>query len=119
MKEINNSDAEAMLLSGKSIDELIQLKIQEDYKAIRDFKPLKPEKVEDISKLSKNVLFSKASVFKVFNKISRTESYVNGIQAEALLGLQNSVKEALLAGKIRAFIAGDLYVEFLYAKTNI
>ena len=31
MKDINNSDMEKMLLTGKSLDELIQMKIQEDY----------------------------------------------------------------------------------------
>lgn len=119
MKEINNSDMEKMLLTGKSIDELINMKIQEDYKTIREMPQPKVQKVEDITKLTPDVIFSKKAVFKVFNKITRTESLVNGIQAESMLGLQENVRTSLLSGQIRAFIAGDSYVEFMYAKTMV
>lgn len=121
MKDINNADAEKMLLTGKSIDELIQMKIQQDYKALQEKAKNVPKikKVENISELPRDLIFSKSSVFKVFNKINGTESLVNGIQAEAMLGMQETVREALLAGKISAFISGDSYVEFMYAKTNI
>lgn len=121
MKDINNSDMEKMLLTGKSIDELIQMKIQEDYKSIQEEAKKAPKivKVEDISKLPQSLIFSKVSVYKVFNKNTRTESLINGIQAEAMLGLQETVREALLKGKIKAFVSGDVYVEFMYAKTTI
>ena len=119
MKEINNTDAEKMLLTGKSIDELIQIKIQEDFMFIKEQKKPKIEKITDLSKLKKDVIFSKNSVFKVFNKSSRVESYINGLQAEALLGLQNGVKESLIVGKIKAFVAEDAYVEFVYAKASV
>lgn len=119
MKDINNSDVEKMLLTGKSIDELIQMKIQQDYKELQERAKNVPKirKVTNISELSKNLIFSKSSVYKVFNKINQTESLINGIQAEAMLGMQETVKSAILAGKINAFIAGDSYVEFMYAKT--
>ena len=119
MKEINNTDAEKMLLTGKSIDELIQIKIQEDFMFIKEQKKPKIEKITDLSKLKKDVIFSKNSVFKVFNKSSRVESYINGLQAEALLGLQNGVIESLIVGKIKAFVAEDAYVEFVYAKASV
>lgn len=119
MKDINNSDMEKMLISGKSIDELIQMKIQEDYKSLREEikKTPKIEKITDISKVPTGLIFSKAAVYKVFNKTTRTESLINGIQAESMLGLQESVRDLLLAGKIKAFVAGDTYVEFMYVKT--
>lgn len=121
MKDINNSDMEKMLLTGKSIDELIQMKIQEDYKSIQEEAKRTPKivKVEDITKIPQSLIFSKASIYKVFNKNTRVESLINGIQAEALLGLQESVRDALLNGRIKAFVAGDVYVEFMYAKTVI
>lgn len=121
MKDINNSDVEKMLLTGKSIDELIQMKIQQDYKTLQEKAKNIPKvrKFENISEVPKNLLFSKSSVFKVFNKINGTESLVNGVQAEAMLGMQETVRDALLAGKINAFISGDSYVEFMYAKTTV
>lgn len=121
MKDINNSDVEKMLLTGKSIDELIQMKIQQDYKALQEKAKNVPKehKIENISEVPHSLLFSKFSIFKVFNKINQTESLVNGIQAEAMLGMQETVRNALLNGKISAFISGDSYVEFMYAKTMV
>jgi len=119
MKEINNADVEKMLLTGKSIDELIQLKIEEDYKALKCVEKPKSVKIFDISKLNKEIVFSKSAVYKVFNKNNRQESFVNGIQAEAMLGMQESVREALLNGRVKAFVTEDSYVEFVYAKTVV
>ena len=119
MKDINNSDLEKMLLTGKSIDELIQMKMEEEYKALLAKPKPKFEKVEDISKLSSSRVFSKESVFKVFNKVNRVESYINGVQAEAMLGMQETVREALLKGRTKAFVTDDAYVEFMYAKTVV
>ena len=119
MRDINNSDAEKMLLTGKSIDELIQIKMEEDYKKMRNMVKPKIEKVEDINKLPKNIVFSKNAVFKVFNKNTGQESFINGIQAEAMLGMQETVRESLLNGKIRAFVTDGAYVEFVYAKTVV
>lgn len=91
MKDINNSDMEKMLISGKSIDELIQMKIQEDYKSLREEikKTPKIEKITDISKVPMSLIFSKAAVYKVFNKTTRTESLINGIQAESMRDFRN------------------------------
>jgi len=119
MKNINNSDMEKMLLTGKSLDELIQIKIQEEYKAIRESKPVELQKVNEISKLSENEIFSKNAVFKVFNKNTRCESFINGVQAEAMLGMQEDARKSIISGKIDAFVANDCYVEFMYAQTQV
>ncbi len=121
MKDINNSDMEKMLLTGKSIDELIQMKIQEDYKSIQKEakKKHKVEKIVDIAKVPRTLIFSKASIYKVFNKNTRVESLINGVQAEAMIGLQETVRDALFNGKIKAFVAGDVYVEFMYARAVV
>ncbi|MCM1009563.1 MAG: hypothetical protein NC390_01625 [Fusobacterium sp.] len=112
---------EKMLLTGKSIDELIQMKIQEDYKSIQEEAKKAPKivKIQDISKVPPALIFSKASIYKVFNKNTRVESLINGVQAEAMLGLQETVRQALLNGKIKAFVASDVYVEFMYARTVV
>lgn len=119
MKDINNSDVEKMLLTGKSIDELIQMKMEDEYKALLAKPKPKIEKVEDISRVDSNIVFSKNSIFKVFNKLNGMETYINGIQAEAMLGMQESVREAFLKGNAKAFVTESAYVEFMYAKTVV
>lgn len=118
MKQPNNKDKEEMLLTGKSLDELIAMKIQEDYKNLLKEvkKPVKVSKITDKTKLTPEIIFSKKAVFKTFNKTTRTESYITGLQAEGMLGLQNDVRQALCSGKTNSFIAGDTYVEFLWAE---
>ena len=119
MKGINNSDAEKMLLTGKSIEELIQMKMEEEYRVLLAKPKPKVEKVQDISKIDSSVVFSKDSIFKVFNKSNGLETFINGIQAEAMLGMQESVRDALLKGKTKAFVTDCAYVEFVYAKTVV
>lgn len=121
MTNINNNDKENMLLSGKSLDELIQLKIQEDYKKahINALKMPEIKKITNIKTLPTEKIFSKNTFFKVFNKTSMTESIINGVQAEALLGMQESTRKSLLSGDITTFISGDAYAEFLYSEQGV
>ena len=72
MKDINNSDVEKMLLTGKSIDELIQMKIQQDYKELQERAKKVPtvRKIDNIADVPRDLIFSKLSVFKVFNKFN-------------------------------------------------
>ena len=118
MKQPTNKDKEEMLLTGMSLDELISMKMEEDYKNLmRDIeKPPKIYQEKDITKLPQDVVFSKNSVFKTFNKITKTESFITGLQAEGMLGLQNDTRKALCDGKIKSFISGDNYVEFMWAE---
>ena len=120
MKQPTNKDKEEMILKGISLDELISMKIEEDYKKmLKDIKkPVRISKITDLKKLTPEAIFSKKSVFKTFNKTTRTESYINGLQAEGLLGLQKDTREALVSGKIKSFISGDTYVEFLWAEVS-
>ena len=120
MKQPTNKDKEEMLLKGLSLDELIAKKIEEDYKNLLKEvrKPVSISKITDLENLPPDVIFSKKSVFKTFNKTTRTESYINGLQAEGLLGLQKDTREALISGKTKSFISGDTYVEFLWAEIS-
>lgn len=119
MKNINNSDAEKMLLTGKSIDELIQIKIEEDYKTLLNKPKPKEVKIENIANVSAENVFSKNSVFKVFNKKTGLECFINGIQAESMLGMQEKTRESIQKGITKAFVTDEAYVEFVYAKTFI
>ena len=70
----------------------------------------------DISRVPKELIFSNKSVFRVYNKKSQTETCINGIQAEALIGLQNTVREKIAKGEMASFAAGDMFVKFEHAE---
>lgn len=109
---------EDALLSGKSIDELIKLKMKEEIRTV--FKKVstkfKKEKIYDIKVVPKADIFSKKAVFKKFNKKNKTISYINGIQAESMLGLDNTAREKLLNGEIEVFSTDNAFVKFEYAE---
>lgn len=112
---------EQVLLSGASLDELIKMKMQEELKqAFKNKKQnLKKLKITEIVKAPKEKIFSKNAVYKVLNKITYEENYINGIQAEALIGLQNNVREKLKQGTIDVFATDNSYVKFEYVEVMV
>ena len=107
---------EDALLSGKSLDELIKLKMKEEIKSVFE-KTSKSEEKERISRIKdvpKGVIFSKNAVFKKFNKSNNTISFINGIQAESLLGMDDTSRERLLKGEIEVFSTENAFVKFEY-----
>jgi len=110
----NDNNTEELLLSNKSLDDLIRLKIQQEIDLIEQNKNHSSEKkvVKNIAGVPRELIFSKKSYFKVFNKINKTESYINGIQADGLLGLQNLVREKMLQGKCDVFSCENAFVKF-------
>jgi hypothetical protein len=111
-KELN--DAEERLLNHKSLDELIKLKMEEEMQAEIAKSKLPPEKkiLTQISDVPQNMIFSRQSVFKVFNRKNKTETFINGVQAEAMLGVQTLVKEKIKTGITDTFSTENLYVKF-------
>lgn len=109
---------ESALLSGKSIDELIKIKMKEEIKNTFEKVNKTPKKVKifDIKEIPSKVLFSRNSVFKKYNKQNDTISYINGIQAEGLLGLDETSREKLLSGKIEVFSTDNSFVKFEYSE---
>ncbi len=112
--KMKNNDAEEMLLKNASLEDLIKMKIEKEF--MEDLKKAKEQpKVTvytDIKDVPREKIFSNASVFRFFNRVSKCETFINGIQAEALLGLQNSVREKILKGELGAFTTDDAYVKF-------
>lgn len=110
----NEKDLEERLLSSVSLDELIKRKMEEELKSEFSKSNEKSEKniITDISKAPKHLIFSKYSVFKMFNRINKTETYLNGIQAEAMMGLQSSIRDKISAGEMDAFSTDSAYVKF-------
>lgn len=113
MKQKAN-EQEQRLLNQTSLDDLIKMKMEEELKAefAKANEIPKKQIITDISKVPMGLIFSKQSVYRIFNRISKTETYINGLQAESMLGLQNSIREKVRTGQMDAFSTGDAYVKF-------
>ncbi len=113
MKE-KDEDIEQMLLYNASLDDLIKARIEKEFKEAEEKSKRKTETVTltDISKVPKDLIFSKKSVFKVFNRNTKIETYINGIQAESMLGVQTTVREKMKNGETSSFATDDAYVKF-------
>lgn len=111
---MKNTDAEEMLLNNASLDELIKMKIEREFRQELDKANEKHEEkiITDITKVPKEVIFSSKSVFRLFNRNSKNETFINGVQAEALLGIQHNVREKIFKGELSAFTTDDAYVKF-------
>lgn len=111
-KQMN--DYEQRLLSHASLDELIKMKMEKELQDELDKLNDTPEKqvITDISKVPKELIFSKKAVFKIFNRINKSETYLNGMQAEAMLGVQNAVREKIRSGQLDVFSTDTAYVKF-------
>lgn len=116
MKKDKNKDIEEKLLNQSSLDDLIKRKMEEEMAEELANASKKPEKkvIKDISKVPTELIFSSRAVYKIFNRVNKTETYLNGMQAEAMIGLQNSVREKFKSGQMDAFSTENAYVKFEY-----
>ena len=114
MPKNEDKEIEQKLLKEVSLDELIKQKMEEELAAEMEKARTVPKKqvITEISKVPKEMIFSKKAIYKIFNKVNKTESFLNGLQAEALLGLQNSVRAKIRAGEMDAFSTDNAYVKF-------
>lgn len=111
-------DMENVLLNNASLDELIKMKIEEEFKS-KSQKPKTSNKIiSDLKDVPPEQIFTKNSVFKLFNRTSKTETYINGLQADALIGAQNGIREKFLDKTLTAFSTDDAYVQFIKAEVR-
>ncbi len=110
---MKNNDEER-LLNNTSLEDLIKMKIEREF--MNDLKKSKEKKVvkvyNDIKDVPQDKIFSKTSVFRYFNRKTMNETFVNGIQADALIGLQNNIREKILKGELNAFTTDEAYIKF-------
>ena len=105
---------EEILMKNKSLDELIKLKMQEELKNAFNTRVGNNSKtlITDIKDVPVDKIFTKRATFKVFNKETKVETLVNGLQAEALIGVQNHIRSKMLSGELNAFTTDDAYIKF-------
>lgn len=109
-----DDELEQRLLKSASLDELIKLKMEEELKLEIDKskEKIKKQVITDISEAPVGLIFSKSAVYKVFNRINKVESYINGMQAEAMLGMQATIRAKIKSGQMDAFSTDTAYVKF-------
>jgi len=111
-KDMN--EQEQRLLKSASLDELIKMKMEEELQTEIDKSKEKLEKqvITDISKVPMHLIFSKHSVYKIFNRVTKMETFINGLQAEAMLGMQAAIRGKIKSGEMDAFSTDSAYVKF-------
>ena len=65
-----------------------------------------------ISEVPKDYIFSKDAVFKYYNRHNKLETYINGIQADAYIGIQDIIRKKMLQGELDVFTTDDCYIKF-------
>lgn len=110
----NEERIEQRLLNHASLDELIRMKMEEEINAEFEKSKEKPEKkiLSRISEVPTDLIFSKKAVYKVFNRVNKVQTYINGLQAESMLGLQSAVRNKIKMGIMEAFSTETSYVKF-------
>src|SRR5574344_1135079 len=111
-------DIEQFLISGNSIDDLISKKMEEEINETKKEanEKLKEKIITDIKKVPKHLIFTKHSIFKVFNRENKTQSFINGLQAESMIGLQKSLYSKIKEGLIASFATEKEFIKFEKAK---
>ena len=105
-------DIEQVLLGNASLDELIKMKIEQEFKTKKVTKTPEKQVITDINKMPPGKIFTKDSVFRVYNRTDKTETFINGIQADAMIGIQTGIREKFLNKTLSAFATDDSYVQF-------
>lgn len=111
---MKNNNAEEMLLNNASLEDLIKMKIEKEFMAeLEKSKKKTLKKVyKNISGVPQDIIFSKKAVYRYFNRNTKCETFIDGVQAEALIGIQNNVREKMLKGELSAFTTDEAYVKF-------
>ena len=78
---------EKLLSADKNLEKAFEDKLEAEIAAAKEKK--EELKIVDSSKVPKELLFSTKAVYKVFNRNNKTETFVNGEQAEAMIKYTN------------------------------
>lgn len=110
----NSKEIEEKLLSDNSLNDLINKKLEEE--VLKEMEESKQPKelivIEDFSQVPEKKVFSKQTIYKVFNRKHKTENYLNGIQTDGLIGIRKDIRNNLLAKNTDNFSVNDYYVKF-------
>ena len=111
MKNKDNVD-DIIRSSSPSFDELMMQKFAQEAQSEID----EHEIIEDFKLLPIEFIFSNKSVYKLFNRLNKTESFINGLQFESYVANNPTLKKKLLDKKIDCFANEQYYIKFFNAQ---
>ncbi|MBR1425244.1 hypothetical protein IJ579_06755 [bacterium] len=115
MKE--DKEIEKILLNDKAYEKFLNTKIEKEFSDITDkVSQVSQKTITDIKDVPVEMLFCKNTTYLVMNKESKTKSYINGIQAEGLLGTDNTQRKKLCSKEVDYFVSDNIYVKFYKLK---
>jgi len=107
-----DKEVEQILLNDEKYEQFIKDKTEKDFnKVLEDASKKDETEITDFKLMKAENLFSKNATYFVINKMSKTTSYINGVQAESFL-VSPFEREKFLSGKTDAFVYQDNYVKF-------
>ena len=109
-----NNDIEEILLSDLPLDELIKQKIarEMDDEIAKSKQKSEKKLVKSFLELQKDKTFDKSTIYTVFNRLTKQESFVNGLQVESILGTDYNTMNKLINKQIECFLTDEYYVKF-------
>ena len=111
-KEIEN-----ILLNDEQYEKFVSERNEKEFlQILEDAKSKISTEIYDIKKAPKDKLCSKDATYLVINKNSRTQTYINGLQADGYLADKNLLREKIISGLVDSFISGNVYVKFFKLK---
>ena len=111
-----NNEIEKILLSDSEYEKTVKSHIEKEFRQELKNKNTSEKYITNIKFVPADKLFSKNATFEVINKISKTRSFINGIQAEGYLGSQNSDRLKLISGEAESFVSGNCFIKFVKVK---
>lgn len=117
MKNKDNVD-NIIRSSSPSFDELMMQKFAQEAKTeIEEEKnKIDNQLIEDFKLLPQKFIFSTKSVYKLFNRVNKTQSFINGAQFESYVANNPTLKKKLLDKKIDCFANEQYYIKFYNAR---
>lgn len=106
--------SDSKFLKDADIEKLIERKIENEIKSEIDEANKNREVilVKELNQVPKGKTFSLNSTYKVFNRKTKKESFINGAQADSLLGLNQSVRDDIESGYVDNFTVNEYYIRF-------
>jgi|GEM_PF-4419217 len=107
-------DSESKFLKNTDIEKLIEKKIENEIQnEIKEAKKIRETVfISKFSDVPKNKIFSNDTTYRLFNRKTKKECFITGVQAESFLGLNQSVRDDLENAYIDNFTVNEYYIRF-------
>lgn len=103
---MNNLDD---ILFDNNLKEKMHKEIVEKSKEIKHIDTKKKKNIKD---LSPEEIFSANTIWKIYNRKTNIHSFINGIQAEGYIGMQDEIRHLIISYQSDCFLVDDFFIEF-------